>query len=61
MLEWKTFRPGDVRAMAVEAGIPEADRQGVVGYVGNEIRGLHEGNAIRYRLRPEDSTGLAGS
>ena len=54
VLEWKTFRPDDVKAMAVEAGIPEADRQGVVDYVGNEIRGLHEGNAIRYRLRPED-------
>lgn len=59
VLEWKTFRPDDVKAMAVEAGIPEADRQGVVDYVGNEIRGLHEGNAIRYRLRPEDLAGLA--
>ena len=58
VLEWKTFRPDDVRAMAVEAGIPEADWQGVVDYVGNEIRGLHEGNAIRYRLRPEDLAGL---
>ena len=61
VLEWKTFRPDDVRAMAVEAGIPEADRQGVVDYVGNEIRGLHEGNAIRYRLRPVDLAGLSDS
>ena len=61
VLEWKTFRPDDVGAMAAEAGIPEADRQGVVDYVGNEIRGLHEGNAIRYRLRPEDLADLAGS
>ena len=56
VLEWKTFK-----AMAVEAGIPEADRQGVVDYVGNEIRGLHEGNAIRYRLRPEDLSALSVS
>ncbi|MYN66299.1 MAG: hypothetical protein F4X11_14910 [Acidobacteria bacterium] len=34
VLEWKTFRPDDVRAMAVEAGIPEADWQGGVDYVG---------------------------
>ena len=61
VLEWKTFRPDDVKAMAVEAGIPEADRQGVVDYVGNEIRGLHEGNAIRYRLRPEDLSALSVS
>ena len=59
VLEWKAFRPDDVRAMAVEAGIPEVDRQGVVDYVGNEIRGLHEGNVIRYRLRPEDLAGLS--
>ena len=47
--------------MAAEAGIPDADRQQVVDYVGNEIRGLHEGNVIRYRLRPEDLTGLSVS
>ncbi len=41
-------------AMAEEVGIPEADREQVVTYIGNEFRGLHEGNIIRYRLRPED-------
>ena len=61
VLEWKMLRPDDVRAMAVEAGIPEADRQGVVDYIGKEIRGLHEGNVIRYRLRPEDLAGLSVS
>lgn len=61
VLEWKTFRADDVGAMAEEAGIPAADRQGVVDYVGNEIRGLHEGNVIRYRLRPDDLAGLSGS
>ncbi len=59
VLEWKDYRPDDIRAMAAEAGIPEADREQVVDYVGNEFQGLHEGNAIRYRLRPEDLAGIA--
>ncbi len=54
VLEWKAFRPGLIMAMAVEADIPEADREEVVNYIGNEFRGLHEGNVIRYRLGPED-------
>ena len=58
VLEWRAFRPDDIRAMAVEAGIPEADRKQVVDYVGNEFRGLHEGNVIRYRLLPENLTGI---
>ena len=54
VLEWKEFHPNDTAAMAVEAGIPDADRDLVVDYVANEIRGLHEGNAIRYRLSAAD-------
>jgi len=54
VLEWKAFRPEGIMDMAIEAGIPEADRQQVVDYVGKEFRGLHEGNVIRYRLRPAD-------
>ncbi len=54
VLEWKAFRSEDVMAMAVEADIPEADRQQVVDYICQEFHGLHEGNVIRYRLRPED-------
>ena len=60
VLEWKDFRPDEIRDMAEEVGIPEADRERVVAYVGNEFRGLHEGNVIRYRLRPEDLAGIAG-
>ena len=59
VLLWRGFRREDVVAMAAEAGIPEADREQVVDYVGDQIRGLHEGNVIRYRLRPEDLAGLA--
>ncbi|MBN2124564.1 MAG: hypothetical protein JW821_09750 [Deltaproteobacteria bacterium] len=54
MLEWKVFRPELINAMAAEADIPKADREEVVRYIGKEFRGLHEGNVIRYRLRPED-------
>ena len=60
VLECKGFRPDDIRAMAAEAGIPEADREQVVDYVGTEFCGLHEGNVIRYRLRPEDLAGIRG-
>ena len=56
--EWRDFRPDDIRAMASEADIPEADREQIVDYVGNELRGLHEGKVIRYRLRPEDLAGI---
>ncbi len=54
VLEWKAFRPEAVMAMTHEADISEADRAQVVDYVGLEFHGLHEGNAIRYRLRPKD-------
>ena len=60
VLEWKGLRPDVVRTMAAEAGIPETDREQVVDYVGHEFRGLHEGNVIRYRLRPEDLAGIKG-
>ena len=30
----------------------------VVDYIAREFRGLHEGNVIRYRLRPEDLAGI---
>ena len=58
VLEWRDFQPDDIRAMAAEAGIPEADREQVIDYVGNEFRGLHEGNVIRYRLLPENLAGI---
>jgi Fic family protein len=58
VLEWKAFRPEIIMTMAAEADIPEADREELVNYIGNEFRGLHEGNVIRYRLRPEDLEGI---
>jgi Fic family protein len=58
VLDWKAFRPERIMAMAAEADIPQEDREAVVDYIGNEFRGLHEGNVIRYRLRPEDLAGI---
>jgi Fic family protein len=54
VLDCKAFRPERIMEMAAEADIPEEDRKQVVDYVGQEFRSLHEGNVIRYRLRPTD-------
>ena len=54
VLEWHGFRRDRTLAMVAEAGIPDADREQVANYIDNEIRGLHEGNAIWYRLTVED-------
>lgn len=54
VLEWKCFRQGEIEKFTVEAEIPEADQGPVVDYVARECRSLHEGNAIRYQLKPED-------
>ena len=54
VLEWKEFRHDEAIAMAEKAGIPEEERQHVINYIAQEFEGLHEGNAIRYRLRPAD-------
>lgn len=59
VLDWKVFLPERIMAMAAEADIPEDDREQVVNHVGQEFRGLHEGNVIRYRLRPEDLVGIS--
>jgi len=61
VLDWKEFRPDDVMAMAAEAGIPQADRKPVVNYARREFDSLHEGNVIRYRLRPTDLEAVRGS
>jgi Fic family protein len=58
VLEWKELRVDEVGAMAEQAGIPEDERGRVIEYIAQEFRGLHEGNIIRYRLRPADLAGL---
>jgi hypothetical protein len=59
VIDWKAFRPDLIMAMAADADIPEAEREEVINYIGNEFRGLHEGNVIRYRLRPKDLVGIS--
>lgn len=54
VLERKAFDADIVMNMAANADIPKEDRQQVVDYVGAQFRGLHEGNAIRFKLKPED-------
>jgi len=54
VLEFKEFRQNEVLAMAAAAAVPEEDRDGVVAYVRDQLSGLHEGNVIRYRLKPSD-------
>ena len=58
VLKHKDFRPEAIREMVAAADIPEADREQVLDYIGKEFHGLHEGNVIRYRLKPEDLAGL---
>lgn len=60
VLEWQGFRCSETATMAAEAGVPGADRDQVVDYIGNEIRSLHEGNAIRYRLSAGDLAAMRG-
>lgn len=54
VLVWKEFKADNVMNMAAAADIPDEDRQQVVDYVGAQFRGLHEGNAIRFKLKPDD-------
>ncbi|WP_216365217.1 MULTISPECIES: Fic family protein, partial [unclassified Roseobacter] len=58
VLEFKEFRNDAVDKMALAAGVPDADRADVIAYVREQIAGLHEGNVIRYRLKPDDLKGV---
>lgn len=58
VLEWKAFIPEKIKKMAVSACIPKDDIPQLVSYISLEFQGLHEGNVIRYQLRPEDLAGI---
>ena len=58
VLEWKEFRGDEILSMAEQQNIPEEDRDDVIVYARKQFGGLHAGNVIRYRLRPEDLEGL---
>ena len=59
VLDYKAFDPDAVMAMAEARNVPEEDREEVVAYIGAQFNGLHEGNVIRYKLKPEDLAGIA--
>ena len=54
VLRLKDFQPDVVRELAAKHGIPEKERDAVADYVGQQFKGLHEGNLIRYQLKLED-------
>ena len=58
VLDHKSFDHDAIMAMAEARGVPEVDREQVVMYISAQFNGLHEGNAIRYRLTPEDLTDI---
>ncbi len=58
VLEWKSFKPDEIMEMTEQANIPDADRKGVIAYIASEYQNLHEGNCIRYRLKPDDLQSL---
>ena len=58
VLEAKAFVRADILALAEAHGIPEDERDAVVSYVHQQFKGLHEGNLIRYRLKPDDLNGV---
>lgn len=58
VLQTKAFRRDDILAMTAQQGIPDAEREAVVSYVHAQFKGLHEGNVIRYRLKPTDLDGV---
>ena len=61
VLEWKEFHADEIRTLAEQQNIPEEDRDDVIAYAQKQFGGLHAGNVIRYRLRPEDLEGLKNS
>ncbi len=58
VLEWKEFYPVGIRALAEQQNIPKEDRDDVILYAKKQFDGLHAGNVIRFRIRPEDLEGL---
>jgi hypothetical protein len=58
VLEFKTFDAQWVSEMAIQSGVVESEAPAAVEYVERRFRGLHEGNVLRYRLKPEDLDGV---
>jgi hypothetical protein len=58
VLYTKAFDVGEMLDLAARHDIPEDEQDAVVAYAHEQFKGLHEGNLIRYRLKPNDIEGL---
>jgi hypothetical protein len=58
VLSTKSFSADHVRAIIQDAGVPEADQMAVLAYARQQFQALHEGNLIRYKLKPDDLSGV---
>ena len=54
VLQTGAFKLAKVLTLAEKHGIPEDEREEVAAYIRQQFKGLHEGNLIRYRLKPDD-------
>lgn len=52
--EYRGFDADAVGSLAREADIPDDDVPGVLTYIEAQFESLHQGNAILFRVRPED-------
>ena len=58
VLQVRAFDGDKILDLAVTHNIPEDERGAVVAYAHEQFKGLHEGNLIRYRLKPSDIEGV---
>ena len=56
--EYRGFDADAVSFLASEANIPDDDVPGVLTYIEVQFESLHQGNAILFRLQPEDLENL---
>lgn len=58
VLEAKRFKPDVVLARVQKLDVPKDDQDAVVAYAHEQFKGLHEGNAIRFKLKAADLVGV---
>lgn len=58
VLEAKRFKPDVVLARVQKLDVPKDDQDAVVAYAHEQFKGLHEGNAIRFKLEAADLVGV---
>lgn len=58
VLKARRFDSDGVLALIKAQGVPEADQEADIMYAHQQFKGLHEGNAIRFRLKAADLDGV---